>query len=204
MASYIPRSDAELVAWMATFVGGCNSYSLELGLTTAQLQSLDYARGLYNNRYETAQQARLDYEASIGAKDEARQSSVAIMREIAQSIRNNPDVPNSLLKQLGLNPRNTARPPVTPNTPQNLVSYPDPNAASARLQWHPGGNDVPTTYLVQSRSGQGDWETQNVTTKRRATVAGINAGKMTEFRVIAVRAGLESDPSNVAVVYAAA
>ena len=97
-----------------------------------------------------------------------------------------------------------------PAKPVKPTSLPKPLLLSAtptvdggvKLAWQRGGAPTTTAYVVEKSADGLLWEYATVTTRSSLTLSGFAAGAPAWFRVRGTRAGLTSEPSNVASVFA--
>ena len=160
-----------------------------------------------------------DETTSLGVANDAVESSRAAWHEAVQerlivqqrcsdavvSVANtaygNPLVTPSMIAALGLSPRSKARAKVVPQTPIELTATPTNNGTIV-VRWNRNGNPQGVNFLVEGRSGGGEWGLLQDTTAASLKLSGF-AGQAMEFRVAASKGGVTSAPSEVASVFTA-
>ena len=105
------------------------------------------------------------------------------------------------LSAIGLaRPAKPVRPTSVP-APVDLLATPT-ILGQVKLAWKRDGAPTTTSYVVESSADGVLWEYAAVTTRASLTLSGHAPGAQAWFRVRGSRAGLTSEPSNVASVFA--
>lgn len=90
MADYIPGSDAQFDEWLEVFNGFVTTYGSMLGVSAGLVTALNNAATGWDSAYDAHQTARNAASAAKAVKDQARAAAVALARQIAQFLQNNP------------------------------------------------------------------------------------------------------------------
>jgi hypothetical protein len=147
-AGYIPRNDAEFLAWMNNFLTVLNANLATFGLTAADLTPLTNARNDFQTKLGNFQTAETAYRAASEAKKTARLAAEPLFRQMAQRINRHPAMTNALRAQLGLTvPKPRQRRGVGPEIPGVRLEV-----DAGRVVVHFGTNPDDET-----RNGKPDW-----------------------------------------------
>ena len=115
---YLPRNDAEFLAWMNTFLSALNANLATFGLVAADLTPLTNARNDFQTKLNTFQAAATAYRAASEAKKTARDAAEPLFRQMAQRVNRHPAMTNELRARLGLTvPKPRQRRGVGPEIP---------------------------------------------------------------------------------------
>ena len=115
---YLPRNDAEFLAWMNTFLSALNANLATFGLVAADLTPLTNARNDFQTKLNTFQAAETAYRAASEAKKTARDAAEPLFRQMAQRVNRHPAMTNELRARLGLTvPKPRQRRGVGPEIP---------------------------------------------------------------------------------------
>lgn len=199
MADYIPGPDAQYNDWGQNFSVVCAGSAVALGLSGPELTEINDAANEFNEAYTTSETAKNAARGAVAMKDESRVSTTEVFRRFARQFLADPNVPSSLLAELGLNVGSGSSGPVQVPTELSAVGY---DNGENKLRWNRNGNAANTVFVVEARVGNtGEWFFVDVTTKTRFTHDGQTPGTEVFYRVYAQRAGSQSGYSNIAVVY---
>lgn len=109
---YIPSTDAALLAFSLNFSTLLTAAPATYGLTAPDAATIAGEHGQYETALALAVDPPTRTAVTVAAKDVARASLVAIIRQYAMIIRNDPNVTDPNKIALGLNPINDARTPI--------------------------------------------------------------------------------------------
>lgn len=199
MPAYYSISETAFRAWFNNFVTTAATNQLPLGLTPAQVTTLNNAKTAYQNAVAAQITAYNNAEAATLTKDAAYRAAFDLVKLWAPQWQANPSISNELRLQLGLVVRDSGPSP-RPVFAVSDFSGSGNGVGTIKLRWKANGNAPGVTYLVQSRPQGGAWTLLAATTKTRIAL-GNQPIAATEFRVIAERRGVMSDPSYAVVVY---
>ena len=85
-AGYIPRNDAEFLAWMNNFLSVLNANLATFGLTAADLTPLTNARNDFQTKLDNFQAAETAFCAASEAKKSSRLVAEPLFRQMAQRV----------------------------------------------------------------------------------------------------------------------
>lgn len=199
--SYIPRADGAFRSWLDQFVTVAISNAATLHLDAAQILQLATMNADWDNALQQVVELRNLTQSATLSKNRTRQSIESYVRQLVQSIQQNPTVSDRLRKELGVSVRRMERTQVKPVAPADLVAHGFETGIN-RLKWNGNGNKKETLYVIEARYNETDtWELVDVTTRVRYDHHGQTPGVRMFYRVRARRPKFISEPSNVAVVY---
>lgn len=200
--SYITeeRSDAELLNQLPTFVSRAIANSTVLGLDADQIQELSSLVTGFSTSMGQVQTTRNAAKSAVKAKNGARGSVRSLVGQLAKTWRANPAIPESVLADMNVPPRQgqgSTTPPVTPSD----LSYSINTQGVATLRWKRNGNKQGTVFNVErSSNGVSNWAVVNTSTTTRA-VFQTTPGVTVYYRVVAIRGQQSSTPTNPIVVW---
>jgi hypothetical protein len=147
-AGYIPRNDAEFLAWMNNFISVLNANLATFGLVAADLTPLTNARNDFQTKLGNFQTAETAFRTASEAKKTSRNTAEPLFRQMAQRINRHPAMTNALRAQLGLTvPKPRQRRGVGPEIPGVRLEV-----DAGRVVVHFGTNPDDET-----RNGKPDW-----------------------------------------------
>jgi hypothetical protein len=126
---FIPRTDADLIAWIRNFLDYANANLEALGLKSADTKALQEAATDFETNFNANNAAQASAQGSRQKKDESRDALVALARSLARQLQATATVKDSHRESLGLNIKSTTRtaaavpttrPVATVNTSQRL------------------------------------------------------------------------------------
>ncbi len=197
----IPRSDPSLGIWLTNFATIAAANATDLGLTTAQTAAMTAAASNYNAKLTAANTAKNRQRSAVQVKNNARTAALDLFGPTAKTILANPEVEANLKVDLGMTVAPT--PPAPVSTPIDLSATAYSNGATI-LIWKRGANAKSVSYVIEAKIGLApNWTIVGTTQRVKFTDEGRTPGQMITYRVSAVRGGVQSLPSNEAVVYSA-
>jgi hypothetical protein len=147
-AGYIPRNDAEFLAWMNNFISVLNANLATFGLVAADLTPLTNARNDFQTKLGNFQTAETAFRTASEAKKTSRNAAEPLFRQMAQRINRHPAMTNALRAQLGLTvPKPRQRRGVGPEIPGVRLEV-----DAGRVVIHFGTNPDD-----ERRNGKPDW-----------------------------------------------
>ncbi len=195
----IPAKDALYKSWIATFASVATANATLLNLSTGQTTALTTASSDFTTAYNANRSAKANAKGKAAAKRTSRTSSEALFRATAKVITANPDISDDLKAELGLN---VAPPPATPVVPVADLAVSGFANGDNKLVWKRNGNTKTTSFLIQAKYGSSNtWTLVAATNTIRYTHSGQTPGLQVIYRVISQRGGVQSSPSNEAIVY---
>lgn len=196
---FIPKEDGNLVGWFNNFATQCDSYSTLLGLTAAEVASIEAASSNFSTAWNGMNTAHAAAKEATTNKNTVRRNSVSLARQFAREFKANPTVPESLLEALGV----VGSGGTTPVVPVTALSGVGQSDGVNQLRWNRNGNSQGTTFVVEYRIGTvGDWLFAGVTSRTRFSHTNQQPGVEISYRVIASRSGVNSVPCSPVVLYA--
>lgn len=201
MKTFREVTDAEYNAWLANFRDVSTGLASTLGLTPADISSIDGAASSYNSAYSVMLTARMAAKSATTEKTTARRSTENLIATYANKFKANTNVSDAILESLGLPPRGgTPYGPLV--APKDLAVTGDPSGKNI-LRWKKNGNEGSLFYTVQVRyANSPTWETVAFVENTKFTHTGQTPGVQATYRVFVTRDSVNSDYSNEASVYA--
>jgi hypothetical protein len=143
---------------------------------------------------------KADYHATVEFKQAKRTALINALRVVAAEMYNDPAVTSDMIIRAGFAVRDTTKTPQMPEEPMDLLATPNANG-TVHLAWNRNGSKKGTTFLIETRSEDGDWTLVTSTTASKITLAGFEPGVAAWFRVFARRRNVNSLPSLAVSVY---
>ena len=112
MSDYLPRPDADVLAWAVNFETYAEAHQAALGLTAEELQSVADAVTTYDTQYNGHVSARAAAEAARQSKDLARETLESVVRPLVKKIQASPSVNNGERAALAISVPPARRSPV--------------------------------------------------------------------------------------------
>ena len=109
MPDFIPPSDADFDAWATNFVDNVVANAAALGLSPAQVTSLQGGRTDWTAKYPASNAAQAAVNSAVQAKNDSRSGYEDLIRSLAKIIQSSPQVTDAQRQSLGLNVRSTTR-----------------------------------------------------------------------------------------------
>jgi len=109
MADYIPSSDADFDVWATNFVDNVVANAAALGLTPAQVTSLQGGQADWSGKYPASNAAQAAMNSAVQAKNDSRSGYEDLIRSLAKIVQSSPQVTDAQRQSLGLNVRLTTR-----------------------------------------------------------------------------------------------
>lgn len=188
------NADADLGIALTSFAAVCTTNMAVLGLTAPTLAEITGTSTAYTGSMNAWVTARLASFNAQDVKDLQKKSSKAIISKFAKQFRANLAISDALLAQLQLAPHKPAKNSSPPNQPSLLTAHAD-GLGLVKLKWSRNANKPNTTYQIEFRNEAiTDWTIIDTTTKVSFEYH-AEPGQSVQFRVIAVRAGIASEPS---------
>jgi len=195
------NKDSEWIAMGKTFIDNAAANSSVLGLTAAQVTGLTASFDLFDTSFSELEAQKAALESAVVNKDKNRDSFETLVRRYSKQFRGNNAIPDATLALLNVAPHSTPRSQTSPTQPLALVATTN-SVGQVFLTFKRNGNISGTTFWIQSKSSEGDdWATIETTTRSKITIDNFAPGSPAWFRVVAVRRGIRSAPSNSATIY---
>lgn len=173
--------------------------AVPLGLSVSQVESANDAADDFAAKLLAAKNAKDAAKGAVSEKDKSRKTTTSTIRELAQIVKNAPGATPTILAACGLTPGST---PGGVLGPVADVSATASANGTAVIRFNRNGNSRNTTFLLQYRlSESGAWQWLGTTTRTRFVDGGAAPGVFKMYRVISQKAGVDSTPSNEAVIY---
>jgi hypothetical protein len=122
MADYIPSSDADFDAWSRNFVDNVVANAAALGISPAQVTSLQGGQADWGAKYPASNAAQAAVNSAVQAKNDSRSGYEDLIRSLANIIQSSQQVTDAQRQSLGLNVRSTTRTAVGPPTSKPVGS----------------------------------------------------------------------------------
>lgn len=188
------NADADFAVALTSFAGVCTANMAVLGLNAATLAEITGTNTAYTGSMNTWVTARLASFNAQDSKDLQKKSSKAVISKFAKQFRANLTISDALLAQLQLAPHKPAKNSSPPNQPTLLTALAD-GLGFVKLKWSRSGNKPGTTYQIEYRNETTvAWTILDSTTKVKFEYE-AEPGQSIQFRIIANRAGIASQPS---------
>jgi hypothetical protein len=130
MSDYIPSSDAEFDAWSKNFVDKVVANAAALGVTPAQVTSLQGKQTDWGAKYPTSITKQAESNSAVQAKSDSRSGFEDLIRSTVNIIQSSETVTDADRQTLGITVRSTARTAVGPPTTKPIATV----DTSQRLQ----------------------------------------------------------------------
>ncbi|MEQ1821935.1 MAG: fibronectin type III domain-containing protein [Fimbriimonadaceae bacterium] len=188
------NADSDLAVALTSFAAVCSANSAALGLTPATLAEITGTNTAYGTSLNAWVTARVASFNAQDAKDLQKKTSKAVISKFAKQFRANQAISDSLLAQLQLAPHKPPKNASPPAQPTQLTANAN-GLGFVKLKWSRKGNKPNTTYQIEYRSeAVTSWTILDSTTKAKFEYQ-ADPGQSIQFRIIASRAGLASEPS---------
>jgi hypothetical protein len=174
---FIPRSDADLLAFALHYSSMITLAPTTYGLTTTIATTLAGKVTAYQTAYAAAVAANTRGPSTVFAKDEARIDLVAYIRQTAKQIQGTITVTNQQRQDLGLTVRSAAS-PIPPPAIAPSIDIISVSGNTVRIRIHaegaspsrglPGGVDGISIWSAVGATAptvESDWDNQGLTTK---------------------------------------
>src|SRR5882672_9926278 len=114
---YIPSSDGDFNAWLQNFVDYVAANAATLGVSPAEVTSLQTARTDWNAKYATNGTAQAAAQSARQAKDDSRDGTETTVRPLVGRLQSSITVTDAQRQSMAITVRATTRTPVgTPTT----------------------------------------------------------------------------------------
>ena len=200
---YLPTKDTDLQAWTQNFLAVANANLASLGLIAGDVTPVSTDKTSFDSAIINNNTKQAEAKAATQQKNTVKTNMGTKIRVLVRKIQANPAVLPQLKAQLGITVGDAVPTPLVPQQPTELVANPSASGIN-KLQWNRNGNPFGTTFIIESQENVAlPWVFAGTTTKSTFEHTGQIPGKMLFYRVKAQRNEQLSEPSNVAVVYAA-
>ncbi len=201
MPTYYDMGEGAFRAWFNNFVTTATAPGnvALLGLGIPDVAALNTAKTDYAADVAAYTAAHDASEAATTAKNASYRTAFDLVKLWANKWQADPAVTPELKQQLGLIVRDTSPSPRPLFAPTEMSGSGN-GVGTVRLRWNANGNLPGVTYLVQSRPVGGAWSILTATSKSRIAIGSLPMTP-TEFRILAERRGLVSEPSYAVVIY---
>lgn len=201
MANYFGSlNDAALLIWAQNFYTVANASPLTYALSPTDLTAINTAVSGFDGAMTNLAAKETAYRSAVEQKRINRAALISIVREYAAKFYANTAVDDAEISAIGLVPRDTDRPPITPQTPLDFIAEPRVDG-SVRFTWKRNGNPYGVNFVIEQRLVDGSWDTLVITRRTSLTVDGFTPGVETTFRVFAQNGTLLSPASNTFTIY---
>src|SRR6185436_18147212 len=107
MSDYIPSSDADFDAWSRNFVDNVVANAAALGLSPAQVTSLQAKQTDWGVKYPTSTTKQAESNSAVQAKNDSRSGYEDLIRSYVNLIQSTPTVTDADRLDLGITVRAT-------------------------------------------------------------------------------------------------
>lgn len=194
------QSDAMFSQKLLQFETGMAKHGDALGFSAEAEASASAAADSFATALTASDNAKAIAKGAVATKDATRKSSTATVRALAAQVKSNPLATPEILADFGMNPS-----PSTSGTvkiPTNLVVQPQ-TQGFAKLTWKRNGNTSNTVFVIQARTGTGQWTIIGTSTKSSFIDPSAIPAVPKWYRVRAERGGSVSAWTNEVSIYSA-
>ena len=201
MQDYLPKKKGDLNAWTTNFITVVTANMTTIGLTSADKEALSVAQTAFGAAIGSVETAKGALKAAVQAEKTSTKTLTGLIRGDVRRIQANPAVTPTLKGQLRINPRTTPRNHTAPVTPTGLTVDGYANGVNS-LRWNRAGNKPSAVFQIQAKIGTAtDFVGVGNATAAKFDHSGQTPGVKIVYRVVATRAGMNSDPSSAVTVY---
>lgn len=198
----IPGSDDAFASWIINFASVATANATLLNLTSGQTTNMTVLSTAFDNARIDSTAAKAASKGATTVKRNLRKANEELFRSVAKVITVNSEITPTLKAELGLNTTPVPVGPVAPATELSVTGYANGDNV---LVWKRNGNASSTTFQIEAQFGSStDWMMVGTSTKVRFTHAGQTPGVQVRYRIVSMRGGQLSSPSNTAYVYGSA
>lgn len=198
--SWIQRNPQKLVTQVVQMNTGMQAYQAQIPLTAAQMTAFGTQVTAFSAAVDDWLAAKLAYEAAIEARKTAQIAMTSKARTYGDLVQASVSITNAQRAEIGVPIHDATPSPVIAQTVTDLVAT--PNAAGfVKLKFNRNGNKPTVQFNIEGKTEGGDWTLIAVSGRVNNTLSGFAPGVPYSFRVIAVSASSQAQPSNVAVIY---
>jgi hypothetical protein len=202
MPDYIPKPDSEAIVFFDRAIDALELTPANYGIVAADATALRTSLEAFDDSYNAAQDAENSRVAAVAEKNTARAAFEAAFRPLVQQLQVNPAVSDESKTVAGLPIRDLVRTISAPVAPVDLVAV-EMSGGAHELAWLSNGNAPGVQYVVEAKTGlAGDFSLVDVVTTTTFRRSGQTPGVRVDYRVRARRRDQNSEPSNVASVFA--
>lgn len=208
MPDYLPKKDAELQAWTATFISVANVNYAALGISSDDMNPIENNTNVVHTDLNVAAAAHSAALNAVQLKNTDVRTLRKNIRTVVKRIQGQPGVPDNLKKALGITVTASPTSRTPPITPTALVANPQAAGINS-LSWKTMGNKSTTQYVIYSKSyspatrleTDTGWTMVGQTTRGKFNHKGVTPGQPLAYKVVAARAQQFSNPSLPVTVY---
>lgn len=194
------RRDAQLRNMLPAFISQATANATLLGLEPSELDALTSEASNYSDVLDQVEAAKNLLRSAVRAKKKSQSEIRALLAQFAKTWRADPAIPDNILAEMNVAPRQgqgSQSPPVTPTQ----VNYSINTEGVVRLRWKRNGNKPGTVFNVErSADGVTNWAVVNTSTSTKA-IFQTAPGVTVYYRVVAIRGQHSSAPTNPIVVW---
>lgn len=195
----VPHKDALYLSWGQNFANVASNNGPALHLTSAEITALNLVFDAFAGAYASSEAQKAVTKGLVAQKTATRKTSETAIRNIARKVLADATISPSLKGELGLNPNPTPGGIVSP--PVDLTATGYANGTNA-LKWKRAGNVQGTIFMVEAKIGTAtSFSFVAAVTAAKFNHMGQTPGEQIVYRVSAKRGGVQSGPSNEAIVY---
>jgi hypothetical protein len=197
-SDFLPSEEAQLQIWYNNFVQKCEKHETVLDLNAQEFLEISSASADLTTELNAVKDAQTTYRSAVAGKNTVKSNSIATARSFARQFKANPNVPQSVLQDLGIVANNTNN-PVTMVT--GLTAVGCDNGVNS-LKWNRNGNSAGTQFIVEYSIGnQTNWKFAGAPTRSEFDHENQIPGTFIWYRVTATRANNYSVPCPAVSVY---
>ncbi len=198
--SYYPTKDSELTIWMQNFTTVANANLATLGLVAADLTPITTLQPTYTSNLNDVEAKKASIAAAVETKDTTKTNMIKNMRVVVNKIQANPNVTTALKAQLGINTREGGSSPTNPIEPNELFAEIKTDG-TVELSWNRNGNGPTTQFVIFAKVGaEINYRILDVVSRTTYNHIGISLAERIEYYIKARKNGIESGPSNIAII----
>ncbi|MCE9558456.1 MAG: fibronectin type III domain-containing protein [Armatimonadetes bacterium] len=170
------------------------------GLTSTIATAISTAAASYETAMDNLYTAETAYRAAVADKETARLALETKWATYVPMMYANPTVTNGVLGSIGFAPK-SARGPFVEPIQVTAFTVNAINNGYAKFKWDRNGNNAATVFVLEQKSGTGDWLRVWSGTRSKVQLTGYTPGVEVFFRVFATKGEFVSEPSDTQVIY---
>lgn len=195
----IPSQDAYFGPWITNFASVATANITALNMTSSQALQLTGLATAFSTSFDDTAEAKTNLASKVATKNTTRLVAEESFRAAAKFVNANNNVSSGLKAELGISMSPSPAGPVA--TPLDLTATGFSNGA-VKLAWDRAGNAGGTAFLIEAKYGLSTvWSFVAMTTRAKYTHSNQTPGNQITYRVTAQRDGIQSEPSDIAVLY---
>lgn len=194
----VPNTDAGANEKFHQFAENFVTYAEDLGFTPTDAEAVTASVDEFDQALMASNIAKDAAKNAVASKDAAFATTNQFVRTWVDRVIVSPTGTSEIFGKLGIVPYTSSAGPVVP--PVNVSAAPNADG-TCRIAWGRSTNANGTVWVVESKSGAGDWEFEAISTSVKFVDLNAEAGAPKSYRIRAQRNGVTSAPSPEASIY---